>query len=934
MLTGTEPDSSELSARLQCVKELTDIKSLELIVRKGAESELRLAALTQVDREALLGDLAIQDPDQHVRLEALAKISQKSTLERVLKQTRAKDKRVSALAKEKLNTLLMEQERPLRLKQQGKQLCVELEGLIKPRDWGVARERFKSIESEWQAVMNEWNADKDGIWDNELAERFNKARKHFRTVLDAHVEKETEQRAMELQRDPIRARKRAVCEELEGLLSMLQQREVPRAEDEESVNEALSISKQRYKEAGLLSAAEEHAFQSRFEVAHKILENYKADMVLYRSSHDAVQGFIQRVEKLLKSPQPIKEKALKDLDRQWNSIKHPSHFKFDAEMENLGKESLKKIHERRAKELQKRQENIETFKRLVGELEKALNSGRSQEAANTHRRAQKLVSRMSEHDAALLRNQGFQQRFQNAATQVQELRDWKRWASTPKKEKLVEEMEALAKELNEHPEQIHDYTTTTRQIQMARDEWKKLGESEPDSAQELWDRFNAACNLAYEPCKAYFDEQSQIRRDNLGKKNIICKALEDFVAAADWDNMDWKKAERIVRVAQNEWSDIGSVDRKDKNEINKRFRTVMDIMRQHIKEEHDRNQNAKEALIGNISGLIEEVKGLEKDSAGLQNAIDKVKELQGKWKSIGLATKDRELWKQFRAACDVIFTKRQAVFEAKDQERQENLARKNAVCERIEALAKLEGETLKQARGQFEQAKTEWTAIGPLPKGTENEASKQFKQACRHFQHQDSLRIAAEQNAQTELFLQKAKLCTHLESAAEDLLDNKITNDHASEQLESAQKTWQGMATLEDHLEQAILGRFQSDVEIAMGLINNRDRAMEQIIKAKTDNLEKKKLLCLRMEILAGVESPPEARQARMEYQILQLADKMKQADVLGRREKQQADEKEAVVLFREWWATGTVPLEEAKGLDQRFDTAREAFLTAHKEHD
>ena len=44
-------------------------------------------------------------------------------------------------------------------------------------------------------------------------------------------------------------------------------------------------------------------------------------------------------------------------------------------------------------------------------------------------------------------------------------------------------------------------------------------------------------------------------------------------------------------------------------------------------------------------------------------------------------------------------------------------------------------------------------------------------------------------------------------------------------------------------------------------------------------NLPIKQLLCLRLEIAAGVESPPEYAQARMEYQVARLSESLSGRD-------------------------------------------------------
>jgi hypothetical protein len=66
------------------------------------------------------------------------------------------------------------------------------------------------------------------------------------------------------------------------------------------------------------------------------------------------------------------------------------------------------------------------------------------------------------------------------------------------------------------------------------------------------------------------------------------------------------------------------------------------------------------------------------------------------------------------------------------------------------------------------------------------------------------------------------------------------------------------------------------------------------------------------MEILVGVESPPEYREARLKYQVEHLAKHMKSGE--RRDAKARAAEIEAA-----WYATAALPSASAEGLERRF---------------
>jgi hypothetical protein len=71
------------------------------------------------------------------------------------------------------------------------------------------------------------------------------------------------------------------------------------------------------------------------------------------------------------------------------------------------------------------------------------------------------------------------------------------------------------------------------------------------------------------------------------------------------------------------------------------------------------------------------------------------------------------------------------------------------------------------------------------------------------------------------------------------------------------------------------------------------------------------------MEVLAGIDSPPEHAEARMAFQVERLA------SALGERKGSTADSLEALV--RVWCLTGPVPAAYAEALEARFEAARSA---------
>ena len=97
------------------------------------------------------------------------------------------------------------------------------------------------------------------------------------------------------------------------------------------------------------------------------------------------------------------------------------------------------------------------------------------------------------------------------------------------------------------------------------------------------------------------------------------------------------------------------------------------------------------AALGEPAGSREICRGMEalKAEENLEVAGRRMRELQARWKPVALAPRAQGevMWRRFKAAQDEVFARTSAHFAAQNQERAGNLARKQTLCERAEALA-------------------------------------------------------------------------------------------------------------------------------------------------------------------------------------------------------------------------------------------------------
>ena len=132
----------------------------------------------------------------------------------------------------------------------------------------------------------------------------------------------------------------------------------------------------------------------------------------------------------------------------------------------------------------------------------------------------------------------------------------------------------LKLELCEQAEALKDSTEwrkTTDAIIALQKRWKEIGTVPKKYSDEIWKRFNAACDAFFaakkEANSAVYSEQEE----NLAKKQAIIDSLAAIDPATEEGDFRPK-----LRQAQEDWNSIGFVPFKQKEAIYKAFRAQMD----------------------------------------------------------------------------------------------------------------------------------------------------------------------------------------------------------------------------------------------------------------------------------------------------------------------------------------------------------------------
>ncbi|CDG82222.1 hypothetical protein GJA_1578 [Janthinobacterium agaricidamnosum NBRC 102515 = DSM 9628] len=441
-------------------------------------------------------------------------------------------------------------------------------------------------------------------------------------------------------------------------------------------------------------------------------------------------------------------------------------------------------------------------------------------------------------------------RLAHVRAEFKRLADWARWGGNVSREELVkagEELPALALPMTE----------LAKKVGSLRERWKSLDTLSGPAPKSLWERFDAACSVAYAPAALHFRQLADERHGNAAKAQEL---ITETAALAVQESSDWKQIAAATQRLRQAWSRLGTIDRKEKKRLDAEFSTALAALSAPLETQRQIETARREQLITEV--------GLLKPSE--RNTVDMLKVLQEKWQELAKALPlerraEQALWQRFRAACDEVFAKRKESAHAADHERREHLHAKEAVCADLEA-AVIPEQGDDKSRIAFignllRDARQAWGAVGPVPRASEAKIEQRYQAAVGHVQQQADAIAERAGAAQANALRDKLRLCQSLESA--------LVQPDAGISSDEWQARWSGLPPLDAQYERVLHGRFHAALNaLQQGAADYA--ALLQVNSAKL--LEE----VLRLEIVAGVDSGAEFARERLKMQVGVLQSSLK----------------------------------------------------------
>ena len=338
-------------------------------------------------------------------------------------------------------------------------------------------------------------------------------------------------------------------------------------------------------------------------------------------------------------------------------------------------------------------------------------------------------------------------------------------------------------------------------------------ETEPVAEEDSTNPFTAIENgfkslyNTFKKEKAEFNRKIDAERaDNLAKKEAI---IEELKALADKQD-DVSAAFPEFRALQARWRETGPVPMAN-------FRNINDTYQLYVERFYDRVQMNREMRDLDFKKNLEAKEKFCEEAEELAQSDDAVtsfrelQKLHEQWKEFGPVAKEfrESIWERFKAATAVINRKYQAYFEEQKGKQAENLERKAALCEKVEAIAATESikstSEWNNLSKQIEEIQQEWKTIGFASKKENQKIYDRFRAACDKF-FERKRQYYSEFKENMTANLEKKMAIIEQAEALKDSTEWKKTTD----QIIGLQKQWKEIGSVPRKKSDQLWKRFRA----------------------------------------------------------------------------------------------------------------------------
>ena len=362
----------------------------------------------------------------------------------------------------------------------------------------------------------------------------------------------------------------------------------------------------------------------------------------------------------------------------------------------------------------------------------------------------------------------------------------------------------------------------------------------------LEEDFKAAMNLIKQKRA---ERQALIERqkeENVQKKLEILERIKALSATPEEANQAYKEFKEL----QTQWQEIKLIPAEKSNELWKTYQLYVEQYYDQLKLNHEFREYDFKKNLEIKTRLCEAAEKLNEEK-DIIAAFQQLQNLHQEYKETGPVAKElrEDIWNRFKTASTVINKRHQQHFEDIKAKEEENLAKKTALCEKIENIDTSIIQTALEWEAKTKEiieAQQEWRSIGFAPQKMNVKIFERFRLSCDKFFTDKATFFKNLKEGLAANLDKKTALCEQAE-ALKDSTDWKV----ATEKFMQLQKEWKSIGSVSKKYSETLWQRFNTACDY---FFEQKSKNTASQRNEEKENLQKKENVIERLKTLLESE--------------------------------------------------------------------------------
>jgi hypothetical protein len=348
--------------------------------------------------------------------------------------------------------------------------------------------------------------------------------------------------------------------------------------------------------------------------------------------------------------------------------------------------------------------------------------------------------------------------FQTKRNQQKVLRDALEKENLRLKRSLIDKLQ----EVIENEENIGVAYNAQKEI---HETWKKVGDIPREKRDEIQRDYSRMLEIFFHNMKIYRELKDHDYHRNTQLKLALINQLENLKNSSVIKDM-----ESTLKTLQNEWEEIGPVLNDEWEKLKTQYwdavRAVYEKINQFYNERRTsqlENLDQKKLILTEIISLNNTLSTFDNTKAW-EKSSEKILKFQENWKAIGPAPKkeNEEVWKEFRAACDVFFAAKKNFYKGIEEQQILVADKKRQLI--LQAKEIQNSTDWKLGSEKLIRLQKEWKTCGNAGHRYENKLWAEFRGACDVFFNARENNLKEQQESFLSNYDEKMKLVQSLQN--------------------------------------------------------------------------------------------------------------------------------------------------------------------------